>query len=507
MNRLIRNITALFFGLFIGGFFTFLVGNAEAAQWSGVATANVKNSVTNTSQKISAITGPAFTNGGAGTVLSTSEIQAIYGASSGASVPVSVAMAAKQTITPANIAAAVIGTGGNLPASIVALALPVLVQSGMNYANGQWGHAAVAGDDQRLTMPAPGVISGIVNGFDYNGKFYTTPATACNAFIADYRKTYPNATCIAPFVSPQGYWQSYIANGVFDGYLAGGYPAQSCGGAGAPITVSQCTTYSCPAGKNWTLEGTTCTRLACVNDEIRDSSGVCVAPFVNYTVAQAQQALTAAITAYPDPAALVMAWPSNIDPDPNNQTARPVIIPTPLVTSAPVVSTIITPATQTSPATTTSKATTTSVSSTVDPSTGEVIATVTNKTVTTTDGVVTSTTTDPAVPKEDPVPAVTDTPLDEIPKLYERKYPDGFMGAWNTRSAEIRSTPLFGLSSLFAPNIAAGTCPTWTFNANIGPHMQFGTGSISPPCWLWTALKAVLIITALMISRRLVFGG
>lgn len=113
--------------------------------------------------------------------------------------------------------------------------------------------------------------------------------------------------------------------------------------------------------------------------------------------------------------------------------------------------------------------------------------------------------TDPGDP--DPTPPVVDTPDPDIPELYERKYPDGFAGVWTTRSAEMKATPLFSLSSVFTPSIGGGSCPSWSFSANIGPSMNYGSGSISPPCWIFPFIKAILLITALVISRRIVFGG
>lgn len=98
--------------------------------------------------------------------------------------------------------------------------------------------------------------------------------------------------------------------------------------------------------------------------------------------------------------------------------------------------------------------------------------------------------------------------LGGVPSLYERTYPDGLVGVWNDRIADIKATPIFGLSAVFTPTgVSGGSCPSWTFNANIGSHMNFGSGSISPPCWIWPAIKAIVIISALLLARRLIFGG
>jgi len=93
--------------------------------------------------------------------------------------------------------------------------------------------------------------------------------------------------------------------------------------------------------------------------------------------------------------------------------------------------------------------------------------------------------------------------------LWEKKYPDGLEKVIKDKVAEMKNTPLFRLAGDLAPQGIgnSGTCPAWTFNANIGPKMNFGSGSYAPPCWLWTALRAVFLITALLMARRLIFGG
>lgn len=111
-------------------------------------------------------------------------------------------------------------------------------------------------------------------------------------------------------------------------------------------------------------------------------------------------------------------------------------------------------------------------------------------------------------PKVDEVVApVTDTALGALPTLYERKYPDGFSGVWTVKKAALNATPLGLLlpSMVAAPSVGAGTCPVWTLSgAVLGISVA---GNMAPPCWLWAVLKTILIITALFVSRRIIFGG
>lgn len=97
----------------------------------------------------------------------------------------------------------------------------------------------------------------------------------------------------------------------------------------------------------------------------------------------------------------------------------------------------------------------------------------------------------------------------EYGKLWEKKYPDGAGKVVTDKVAEMKNTGLAKLIRDLAPTGIGNTgqCPAWTFNANIGPKMNFGTGSYAPPCWLWSALRVVFLITTLFVARRIIFGG
>jgi hypothetical protein len=130
----------------------------------------------------------------------------------------------------------------------------------------------------------------------------------------------------------------------------------------------------------------------------------------------------------------------------------------------------------------------------------------TSKTTATT-GIGTSTTpTTPTTPDSPPnvggMPSSNGT-------LYTERYPDGLSGIFSSNYAAMRNSPLFGLVGSLAPSglSSSGSCPSWSFNANIGPLMSFGSASFAPPCWLWTALRSVFLISALFMARRLIFGG
>ena len=102
---------------------------------------------------------------------------------------------------------------------------------------------------------------------------------------------------------------------------------------------------------------------------------------------------------------------------------------------------------------------------------------------------------------------VTDKPLPDQPKLYEPKYPDGITGLWNSKIQEIKATPLFNLAPSLLPNVSAGSCPSWKIDLSIDGWTNAGLQDVSPPCWVWDVAKLVIIASALLLARRLIFGG
>lgn len=93
--------------------------------------------------------------------------------------------------------------------------------------------------------------------------------------------------------------------------------------------------------------------------------------------------------------------------------------------------------------------------------------------------------------------------------LYTKKYENGLTGVLEEKYAAMKATPLFGLVGSLAPSglSNAGTCPSWTLSTAIGPGMNFGSGSIAPPCWIWSVLRVIFLVTTLLLARRLIFGG
>lgn len=162
---------------------------------------------------------------------------------------------------------------------------------------------------------------------------------------------------------------------------------------------------------------------------------------------------------------------------------------------------------------TTTTTTTTTTNNTVNSTTTTVnnYYTTTNNNTTTPNNppTKTDTSTKTEAPVETPPPETTtvqDSPLPPVPDLYEQKYPDGMAGAWNTRSAEIKATPLVGLIaglSEGAPD--GGSCPSWSIDGSV---LGISTaGNFAPPCYLWGVGRVIVLLMALILARRAIFGG
>ena len=95
----------------------------------------------------------------------------------------------------------------------------------------------------------------------------------------------------------------------------------------------------------------------------------------------------------------------------------------------------------------------------------------------------------------------------ERPGLYEPKYKNGIKGVWDEKSASLKNTQLGKLSKRLMPTENSGNCPQWTFDFNFGRGLGFGTHRLQIPCNIWPVLRAIVLVCALILARKLVFGG
>lgn len=96
----------------------------------------------------------------------------------------------------------------------------------------------------------------------------------------------------------------------------------------------------------------------------------------------------------------------------------------------------------------------------------------------------------------------------EVPDFYEQQYPDGFAGEWDRFRDRVSASSLASFIGSLTNGIpGGGECPSWSVGVNMGAMGNFGTHTIAPPCIIWPFIKAVMILSALFVARRMVVGG
>jgi hypothetical protein len=73
---------------------------------------------------------------------------------------------------------------------------------------------------------------------------------------------------------------------------------------------------------------------------------------------------------------------------------------------------------------------------------------------------------------------------------------------WDENKDEFEQTALLqALESLKFPD-GGGSCPSWTISI-----WNLGDFTLLPECWVFGAIRAIIIVTAIFTARRLIFGG
>lgn len=110
--------------------------------------------------------------------------------------------------------------------------------------------------------------------------------------------------------------------------------------------------------------------------------------------------------------------------------------------------------------------------------------------------------------EEAPEEAPTDTPFLEIPELYKQKYPDGLIGVMRTQFTAMKATPLFSLPMQLMGDLPqTGQCPSWQLDLSLANWASFGTYNVGADCSIWDFASWVIVISAFLLARQLVFGG
>lgn len=109
---------------------------------------------------------------------------------------------------------------------------------------------------------------------------------------------------------------------------------------------------------------------------------------------------------------------------------------------------------------------------------------------------------------EAPEEAPTDTPFSDLPELYKQKYPDGLIGVLRTQTAAMKATPLFQLPvQLMGDLPQTGQCPSWQLDLSLASWASFGTYNVGADCAIWDFAGWVIVISACILARQLIFGG
>lgn len=134
----------------------------------------------------------------------------------------------------------------------------------------------------------------------------------------------------------------------------------------------------------------------------------------------------------------------------------------------------------------------------------QTVTTITNN-VTNVTNIVNETTTET---DEAPEESVSDSPMPDLPELYEQKYKDGLKGVVRTKIAQLKQTPLFQLPSMLMGNLpSTGQCPSWRLDLSFTTWANYGIHDIGADCTVWEFASIVVLISALILCRQLIFGG
>jgi hypothetical protein len=106
----------------------------------------------------------------------------------------------------------------------------------------------------------------------------------------------------------------------------------------------------------------------------------------------------------------------------------------------------------------------------------------------------------------DEYPPPTDPEMPPIPDLYEQKYPDGLKGVWDSGVDSLKQAPIFTFLQSLVPSFGDGGCPQWQLPVMYGIN-DYSTADVSIPCWVWSAIRAIVIVSAALACRRIIFGG
>ncbi|MDO6499245.1 hypothetical protein [Photobacterium sanguinicancri] len=91
--------------------------------------------------------------------------------------------------------------------------------------------------------------------------------------------------------------------------------------------------------------------------------------------------------------------------------------------------------------------------------------------------------------------------------FWPKRYPDGLSGVLSKFIENMKQTPIFKWLDQFVLNIGSGTAPVYEFCFGTIANIDFGCLELKADSYVWVGIRSALIISALLMARRLVFGG
>lgn len=137
------------------------------------------------------------------------------------------------------------------------------------------------------------------------------------------------------------------------------------------------------------------------------------------------------------------------------------------------------------------------------------------KSIQDTDGVVTETETNDGIPTENPTQdeesvdyTFEDSEFPEVTGFYEQKYPDGLTGVWNDIRTQIDQSAFMQFLQGFIPNFS-GSCPAFSISLSLSDFGYSANHALDSGivCYSLDFAKVILLFTAVLTFRALVFGG
>lgn len=117
-----------------------------------------------------------------------------------------------------------------------------------------------------------------------------------------------------------------------------------------------------------------------------------------------------------------------------------------------------------------------------------------------------STSSNTSTEKPKPDPTWSDPDMPKITELYKQKYPNGVSGVWQQKSEALKQTAFMRSLATLVPSVSSGSCPSFSLNTNNG-WVNGGEQAIPVPCWVYSFIRAVILLTAVFFARSIVFGG